>query len=215
MQSKNIPIQSIKPKLTKSEYYSAIKESHRFILDYQLEYPINISLVAQKSNAKLVSYSEFATRANVALQDTIQYISEFGFSFWAHDSYHIIYNDSIKSKGSMMWTIMHEIVHIYHNDIQKDGTHLPKLHEKTKREALTDLMTCKILAPDCLLDLYAVTSIDEIMALTGLSYTAAEIALNAHMKKRRSNNRVFIETEPFVIDLISRHYNPLNVCFVY
>ena len=200
--------------LTKSEYYAVLRQSFKFILDHQLKYPINIHALSESTGARLYTYKSFVDRTGLTLEEITDTISELGFTFYKNSHYNIIYNHTIPSPGGQRWTIMHELIHIHNGDIQKDGSVLPLDHRHTKKERITDMLVRRIMAPMCLLHIYDVTSIDEVMAITGLSYTAAQYALNEHFEKRKKNKYGTIEAELLVMDLIQKDYDPIKKCLL-
>ena len=88
--------------------------AHEFLLrDNITSFPINPFIIITKHKWGLITYTELAKIHRVHITQVKKaYQSEDGFIMYDGVNYTIAYNDTIRSKGRIRFTLMHEIGHI-------------------------------------------------------------------------------------------------------
>lgn len=180
--------------------------SLEFLLDNHLfTYPLDVDSIIREKNIILSTYSDFSKRSAIPFQQLVDFFSEFGFCKFLNNRFYIFYNDTIASSGNTLWTKTHELTHIVRGHITPERPTLSRGHQKTKLEMMTDMFTRRILSPMCLLYLYHVQSIEHVMLLTGLSYTAAKITFDIYSEKKKANKFGTLPLERQLMKKLKEH----------
>ena len=97
-----------------ARYNRAVRMAHEFLLrDDITSFPINPLIIINKHGWGLITYTELAKIHRIHITQVIKaYQSEDGFIMYDGVNYTIAYNDTIRSKGRIRFTLMHEIGHI-------------------------------------------------------------------------------------------------------
>lgn len=89
-----------------------------FIQEDIKTFPIDPFQIIENNKWGLVTYSELAWEKGVLVEDIIEaFQSEDGYTIYDGTNYTIAYNNTIKNRGRIRFTLMHEIGHIYMNHL--------------------------------------------------------------------------------------------------
>lgn len=146
--------------------------------------PINIFEIVKKSNISLIPYSTLCKSKSLK-KSVIYNISYDGFSTKYNDKYTIFYNDEIKNKGRINWTLAHELIHIYSGHLEKDF-----ISSFSKLDKYVDYQTVKFLCPVIILKECDISSPKEIQKLCNVS---SSVSLNAYQRYLSKKNYKFYQ----------------------
>lgn len=151
--------------------------------------PVNTIEIIKKSNILLIPYSDFCKSKNVK-KSVLFNISYDGFSTKYNDKYTIFYNDEIKSKGRINWTLTHELIHIYSGHLEKDF-----VSSFSKLDKYVDYQTIKFLCPVIILKECDISSPKEIQKLCNVSLSVSQNAYQRYLSKKDYKFYQFSEKE--------------------
>jgi Zn-dependent peptidase ImmA (M78 family)/RNA polymerase subunit RPABC4/transcription elongation factor Spt4 len=169
-----------------------------FLLENKItRLPIDPYDLLTKNKITLRTYRYYAKKHNISVKDIIDaYGSEDAFTAYKGNIHSIAYNDSIKSKGRILFTLMHEIAHIYLKHLEEfDKTIISRggLSEK-EYKALEDeanLFAGEILSPSPVLLSMKSVSISFLQKHCGLSVQAAKVRINQIIEKKSSLSKTY------------------------
>lgn len=103
----------IVPKIAR--YDRCVIKAYEFLDEFLIShYPIDAIEIILNKKWGLVKYSELARNFNCSISDVIKSLgSEDGYTIYDDYNYTIAYNDRIKYKKRIAFTLFHEIGHIY------------------------------------------------------------------------------------------------------
>lgn len=161
------------------EYENISKIIIDIYLDYDIKsFPIDEKEVCGKLGIVLVPYSE----TDDEMKKLLLKKSKLG-SFWKRTKEYkstIYYNDKINSKGSMRFTIFHEIKHYVFED------------ESDENDDLADFFARYFMCPIPYLMLKGIHSPNEIVSHCGVSLEAAKyVAENIVNRRKIYGNKIF------------------------
>ncbi|CRZ34960.1 uncharacterized protein DUF955 [Herbinix hemicellulosilytica] len=105
------------PKYARYDY--CVQIAYTFLNDFSIsDYPVNVYEIITKMKWGLLKYSELADEFNCSIKDVIKCLgSEDGYTIYDGYNYTIAYNDMRKPKKRIIFTLLHEIGHIYLNHL--------------------------------------------------------------------------------------------------
>jgi len=103
-----------------ARYNYCVYKAYEFLNEFSIaDYPINAFEIISNMKWGLITYSELARRRNCSVDDVIKaFGSQDGFTIYDEYNYTIAYNDLIKPKNRILFTLFHEIGHIYLNHLK-------------------------------------------------------------------------------------------------
>ena len=172
-------------------YNRTAKIARKFMISQSIDkLPVNPFEIACENNWKIEKTSVVAKDINVSVYHLLNHMikTKDGVAIFcpATDEYSILYNDKIKSRGRIRWTMTHEIGHIilkHHNykrtiisrgDLDKNG------YDVLEKEA--DFFASLILAPPIVLHNLNVKSPKKIQNICHLSKEASVNRFNYYMR---------------------------------
>lgn len=102
-----------------ARYDYCVYKAYEFLYEFFIvDYPVDAHAIIAKKKWGLVKYSEIAKHFNCSIRDVIRMLgSEDGFTIYDGYNYTIAYNDLKKPKNRILFTLLHEIGHIYLNHL--------------------------------------------------------------------------------------------------
>lgn len=98
-----------------ARYNGTVAKAYSFTEDNITEFPINPFELIKKFKWGLLTYEEMAEKNNCTIEDVCECLGTDGYSIYNGNNYTITYNNKIKSKGRINFTLAHEIGHIILN----------------------------------------------------------------------------------------------------
>lgn len=186
--------------------------AYRFILEQNITYlPVDPFEIARKNNWRIKTFSQVSQESGLPIAVIKAFIknSDDGGTLYCHDTneYCILYNEKIRSKGRIRWTIMHEIGHIVlRHFVDFSQTRISRggltLREYKVLETEADHFAFHILAPPVVLHFMQVRSARQISQICGLSKQASN---NRYKYQKKWNKRPYIGSRE--IKVIFAFYN--------
>ena len=140
--------------------------------------PVDLLKIISESGISLIPYSNFYTNKNIK-QKILYYLSHDGFSIKKDGKYIIFYNDEIKNKKRIRWTLAHELIHIYSGHLEENFINFdPKL------DKYVDYQTVKLLCPTIILKLCNIKTPKEIQKLCDVSLAVSQNAYQRLLSKK-------------------------------
>ena len=158
---------------------------HKYLCNHEL--PIDLSFMNNFENLKIKTYSWFAKKFKLSIQETIEYINSDSGCCWFlpdENKYLILYNDFIDNSCHNRWTLAHELGHylLKHNEICDTaiiGRNTICLEEYKIYEKEANAFARELLAPlNVICTILDDFSIFDIMDLCELSYEASSHIFN-------------------------------------
>lgn len=179
------------------KYQKARNLSWEIILKYNISsLPVSILDLCKDIGIKVYSYQ--TADKLIRMLDLSKYLKDNdGLSIKLNDTYIILYDNTIEPFARRRFTVSHEMGHILqghlegaHNIMQwnKDGD------EPNEYEAVANVFASRLLAPACVLKELDISTVEELVSLTGLSYTAAEIRLK-RLNEVKQRNKFYLSPQ--------------------
>lgn len=148
------------------KYKNARNAAWRCLIDFNIsELPVRPSLIANAAGIKVIENSDVHELAP----------HESGVSIFDGSQWYIVYDDE-NTNQRCRFTIAHELGHIFLGHELIKGYHARKFDTtKPAIEQEADVFASRLLAPACVLWALGVHTPEEISALCGISYMAAQI----------------------------------------
>ncbi|WP_342515449.1 ImmA/IrrE family metallo-endopeptidase [Sutcliffiella sp. FSL R7-0096] len=170
-----------------------------FIQEDIKTFPIDPFQIIENNKWGLVTYSELAWEKGVLVEDIIEaFQSEDGYTIYDGTNYTIAYNNTIKNRGRIRFTLMHEIGHIYMNHlvdfeetILMRNTLTEKKYKVLENEA--NSFARNILAPVMVVKDLKINSIDDVITYFEISRKAASVRLQTLLNDYRNSLSKFIQ----------------------
>lgn len=186
-------VSKIDYELIKQKTYEVINDSGLSIL------PVSVTeIIKQINNIELIRYSTFAERHGLSVKDVVEkFGSKDGVCYWeeSENNYIIFYNDKIKNKHRIRFTLAHELGHfaLGHHKLMKEAllARRPlKESEYNKLETEANYFANSLLVPMPIilryLKIYKKIDKSFIKATFNVSNTVSEIVIG---KIKRANLR--------------------------
>ena len=165
-------------------YDRATRIAQEFLLrDNIISFPINPFIIIEKHKWGLITYAELAQKNCIHITRIVKaFQSEDGFTMYDGVNYTIAYNDTVRSKGRIKFTLMHEIGHIMLNHLvdYKETILMRNSLSDEKYNILekeTNAFARNILSPVILVDELRLKSKEDIVYYFNVSETAASTRL--------------------------------------
>lgn len=167
-----------------SRYDYCVECACNFLEAYNIDsYPVNLVELIDKSPYALVPYSEIMEQFNCSLDFVIKTLkSDEGRTVYCDGIYSIAYNDVTKSSNRILFTLAHELGHIFLNhmidfsitEMPKNSTeHNMKRYQYKLLEREANAFARNILVPIPLYYYYTAKDAYSLQARFGISYDAA------------------------------------------
>ena len=167
-----------------ARYDYSVKRSCEFLEEFSIsQFPVNPFEIINSNNWGLLTYSEMAKEYNCTIDDVINSVkSKDARTIYNGNNYTIAYND-FKPKRRILFTLMHEIGHIYLNhlvDFENTEVHRGGLSNDENKvlENEANTFARNTLAPATFVELLNEKSKKAISKYFGLSYLAAQTRLD-------------------------------------
>ena len=184
------------------EYDEMVELALELLMDYEIyDFPLNLDLLAQKLNIKLMKYSEFDKKEFRFLVKK----SPSGFTIKKKDinsyvKYDLLYNDINDNEARNRFTIAHEIGHIMKEHFGES------VNEND--ETLCDYFAKCLLAPQCLIISRKEFDIDTIITNYNVSRTVAANWLEAINNRMYYGKDCLSQKEKEYLKRIKKYHNP-------
>ena len=205
-----------------ARYDRATRKAHEFLLrDNIISFPINPFIIINEHKWGLITYTELAKENCIHITQVVKaFQSEDGFTMYDGVNYTIAYNDTIKSKGRIRFTLMHEIGHILLTHLVdfKETILMRNSVSEEKYNILekeTNVFARNILSPVIVVNELKLISKEEIIYYFEISETAADtrlkcIRLDLRNTTVRIANDLLKQFRGFIYS--TRHSNHCNHC---
>lgn len=139
--------------------------------------PVNPYDIIKKNHWGLVSYTELCSIVGDASVDSIAEAckSRDGFTVFSGDNYCIAYNDTVRVKSRITFTLMHEAGHIV---CRHFSGHTLSRANYLAYENEANFFASNILAPAAVIKACGLNTPELLMAACGISYNAAKARLS-------------------------------------
>lgn len=164
------------------DYYEGYKKARdrawQILIRYRVSaLPVDVFRICEASGVNVITYEsgrELITRFNLE-----KHTENDGFSAKINGRYIIFYDSCIQPPGRVRFTVAHEMGHIALRHIAGSATIWNRGETATNdpREMQANVFAARLLAPACVLMELNIQTVNELQAVTGLSYTAAKIRL--------------------------------------
>lgn len=104
-----------------ARYNGTVSTAYEFVNKNITQFPVNPFLIIKNLKWGLITYDEMALNWNCTVEDICECLGEDGYCMYNGQYYTIAYNNTIKSKGRINFTLAHEIGHIilnHHKDFE-------------------------------------------------------------------------------------------------
>lgn len=183
------------------------RKSYEFLLSIGASsLPVNPFEAIRRKHWGLTTYTELC--AIVSEDVTVSDIAEAcksrdGFTVFSSGNYCIAYNDTVRVKSRIRFTLMHEAGHIicgHFNGSVNDSDRYREL------ESEANLFASNVLAPAAVIKACGICTPEQLMAASGLSYNAAKVRLEQIMRMKRHplDKKILKAFEPY-INICNRH----------
>lgn len=176
----------------KIDYDRVDKIAYEFLSDYEItEFPIDINKLCKKLGINLIPYSAFVKKKELLL-----HLSDNGFSFINPYTRvgSIFINDMHPSSGSIIFTCLHEIFHLFGND------------EFFADEQLADHFAQTVIAPPIILISNNIISTDEIVSNFGTSWETGGYILKKIINRILAMTSKILDYEMEYYELVYEHF---------
>lgn len=175
--------------------------------------PVDPFAIAHRHAWGPIPVGAVATRARLPRHKIIN--GKDGSTLYCDGEYRIIYNERIRSRGRIRWTIAHEIGHIVLSHLE-DFTQLNvfcnslTVREMAVLDREADIFAAELLAPMSLLRILGICETESIMQVCSLSREAAENRRN-DMTRYRSD-ALQRDAESFLGHQFRSYLKPVAAC---
>ncbi len=166
-----------------ARYNRSVMLSCEFLEKYNIsQFPINPFTIIDNEKWGLITYSELAAEYNCTINDAIISLkSKDGFTIFDDENYTIAYNDT-QPKKRILFTLFHEIGHIYLNhliDFENTTLYRGSLTKSENKvlENEANTFARNVLVPSTFVNLITDKSKKNLSRYFGISYPAAETRL--------------------------------------
>ncbi len=194
-----------------ARYNGTVSTAYKFALENITAYPVNPFKLIEKFKWGLLTYEEMALKQNCTIDNVCECLGTDGFSIYNGDNYTIAYNNKIKSKGRINFTLAHEIGHIilgHHKDFDVTSV-LKDNFTKEEYKILENEANCfarNILAPAPLLQCLSIPEYYlKLSKFFNLSFQASNTRRNFY-----KNDLYYLDDEQ--IRKMQSKYNRYNIC---
>lgn len=140
--------------------------------------PVNPFELIKTNHWGMISYKKLAEISDVTVEDIIRSCdSKDGYTIYNGKNYCIAYNSEISIFGRIVFTLMHEIGHIYLGHFAEPGVIEIGSRQYRAYEKEADLFASNVMAPSVIIQKCHFTTIDSLRCASGMSYEAAETRL--------------------------------------
>jgi len=171
------------PKYARYDY--CVIKAYEFLNEFSIvDYPIDAFKIITKMKWGILKYSELADKFNCSIEDVIKCLgSEDGFTIYDGYNYTIAYNDLRKPKNRILFTLFHEIGHIYlQHLIDFEATRLYRgaltKDENKVLENESNAFARNVLAPAVIIMYFNDRSAKYLASKFGITKRAAEARLD-------------------------------------
>lgn len=176
----------------KEDYDKVDKLAYEFLSDYEIfEFPIDINKLCKKLGINLIPYSAFVKKKELLLR-----LSDNGFSFINPVTRvgSIFINDEHPSSGSIIFTCLHEIFHLFGDD------------EFYADEKLADHFAQTAIAPPVILIKKGIINIDEIVSMFGTSWETGGYIANKIINRILADKWKALEYEKEYLEILPEYF---------
>ncbi len=178
-------------------------------------YPIKSKEIARKNNWQVITIKKLANKLNIGetvLRQCSFYNSD-AITFYnkSQEKYIIVYDNFIKPKERINWTIAHEIGHIalnHFHELNGPSNENLILFEDEIMELEADYFASQLLASPIILYNININNIQQIEYLCGITSSAANGRLK-HLERWKSYNKIS-EKELKLLELFEPFLNELK-----
>lgn len=170
-------------KIYKPNYSEAEREAYKLLVDDNIQsLPVKVKKIAKKfPDLQIRSYSWYAKKWNLTIEEVCELVdSEEGCCWYLkqQNKYMILYNDLVKHKGRIRWTIAHELGHYLLKHNEKNNKSIISRNSLTEDEyevfeKEANCFARTLLAPPPVITKFEYINVDEIIRLCNISFEAA------------------------------------------
>lgn len=180
------------------------RKSYEFLLSIGASsLPINPFEAIRKKHWGLTTYTELCAMVpgNVTVNDIAEACkSRDGFTVYSGGNYCIAYNDTVRVRNRIRFTLMHEAGHIICGHFNGGITDINQYREL---ESEANLFASNVLAPAAVIKACRLCTPEQLMAACGLSYNAAKVRLEQIMS---------IKQHPLDSKILKAFESYINIC---
>ncbi len=166
-----------------ARYDYCVMRSCEFLEEFNIShFPINPYKIIETKKWGLITYSEMAENCNCTIKDVINSLKSYdGFTIYDEINYTIAYNDT-QPKKRILFTLLHEIGHIYLNhliDFEHTRLYRGSLTKSENKvlENEANTFARNVLVPSAFVSQLKDKTKMSLSRYFGISYKAAEIRL--------------------------------------
>ena len=166
-----------------ARYDRSVLLSCEFLEEFNVsQFPINPFAIIKKEKWGLITYTEMANENNCTIEDTIISLkSKDGFTIYDEENFTIAYNDT-QPKKRILFTLLHEIGHIYLNhliDFEHTTLYRGSLTKSENKvlENEANTFARNVLSPSVFVKQLKNKSNKSLSSYFGISYDAAKTRL--------------------------------------
>jgi len=165
------------------------QKAWQYIIENRIQtLPVDVFGLASKY--VMLSYRHYSELTGKTMAYIIDRYDRDGFVFWSNrqQNYIVCFNDA-QPAVTVRWTVMHEIAHITLGHVAPDASAHTRIRKKSHpyAEAEADGFARRVLCPSIVLHNCGALETPDIMALCGISRTAAAYR-SRYMKKLELRN---------------------------